>query len=82
MLSSETSYFNLDYYYLVDARYTNGEEFLFPFRGQRYHLNDWREGHQPTTPEEFFNLGHSVARNVIQRCFSLLKLRWAILRSP
>ena len=25
---------------------------------------------------------HSSARNVIERCFGLLKLRWAILRSP
>ena len=25
---------------------------------------------------------HSAARNVIERCFGLLKLRWAILRSP
>ncbi|XP_039042531.1 uncharacterized protein LOC120181490 [Hibiscus syriacus] len=32
-------------YYLCDAGYTNGEGFLAPYRGQRYHLNDWREGH-------------------------------------
>ena len=25
---------------------------------------------------------HSSARNVIERCFGLLKIRWAILRSP
>ena len=36
----------------------------------------------PATPEEFFNMKHSSARNVIERCFGLLKLRWAILRSP
>ncbi|RVW12489.1 hypothetical protein CK203_093473 [Vitis vinifera] len=70
------------YYYLVDAGYTNGKGFLAPYRGQRYHLNDWREGHMPTTHEEFFNMKHSAARNVIERCFGLLKLRWAILRSP
>ena len=56
--------------------------FLAPYRGQRYHLNDWREGHMPTTHEEFFNMKHFAARNVIERCFGLLKLRWAILRSP
>ncbi|XP_040362735.1 protein ALP1-like isoform X2 [Rosa chinensis] len=70
------------YYYLVDAGYPNGEGFLAPYRGQRYHLNDWRQGYQPTTPEEFFNMKHSSARNVIERCFGLLKMRWAILRSP
>ncbi|KAD6119179.1 hypothetical protein E3N88_10450 [Mikania micrantha] len=26
-------------YYLVDVKYTKGEGFLAPFRGQRYHLN-------------------------------------------
>ncbi|KAL6311048.1 hypothetical protein AAG906_011933 [Vitis piasezkii] len=70
------------YYYLVDAGYTNGKGFLAPYRGKRYHLNDWREGHMPTTHEEFFNMKHSIARNVIERSFGLLKLRWAILRSP
>ncbi|EOY18929.1 Retrotransposon protein, putative [Theobroma cacao] len=41
-----------------------------------------KEGHQPTTLEEFFNMKHVAARNVIERCFGLLKIRWAILRSP
>lgn len=66
----------------MDAGYTNGNGFLAPYRGQRYHLNEWREGHTPTTSAEFFNMKHSAARNVIERCFGLLKLRWAILRSP
>ncbi|KAK6134034.1 hypothetical protein DH2020_032213 [Rehmannia glutinosa] len=69
-------------YYLVDAGYTNGEGFLAPFRGQRYHLNDWSERHQPTSAEEFFNMKHSSARNTIERLFGLLKTRWGILRSP
>ncbi|KAG8478543.1 hypothetical protein CXB51_028307 [Gossypium anomalum] len=68
-------------YYLVDAGYTNCEGFLAPFRGQRYHLNEWCQGYQPSTPEEFFNMKHASARNVIERCFGLLKLRWGILRS-
>ncbi|KAI3509973.1 hypothetical protein L1887_25498 [Cichorium endivia] len=67
-------------YYLVDAGYTNGEGFLAPYRGQRYHLNDWRDGHQPTTPKEVFNMRHSSARNVIERCFGILKARWGILK--
>ncbi|PPD70354.1 hypothetical protein GOBAR_DD32770 [Gossypium barbadense] len=69
-------------YYLVDAGYTNCEGFLAPFRGQRYHLNDWCQGYQPSTPQEFFNMKHASARNVIERCFGLLKMRWGILRSP
>ncbi|PPD85044.1 hypothetical protein GOBAR_DD18033 [Gossypium barbadense] len=69
------------FYYLVDARYTNCEGFLAPFRGQRYHLNEWSQGYQPSTPQEFFNMKHASARNVIERFFGLLKLRWGILRS-
>ena len=68
------------YYYLVDGGYTNGEGFLASYRGPRYHLNEWRDGHQPTTPKEFFNVKHSSARNVIERCFGILKARWGILK--
>ncbi|MFQ6660788.1 hypothetical protein Gotur_029173 [Gossypium turneri] len=32
-------------YYLIDAGYTNCEGFLAPFRGQRYHLNEWHQGY-------------------------------------
>ena len=32
--------------------------------------------------EECFNKNHASARNVIERCFGLLKMRWAILHSP
>ncbi|KAH6778908.1 hypothetical protein C2S52_010145 [Perilla frutescens var. hirtella] len=70
------------YYYLVDAGYTNGKGFLAPYRGQRYHLCEWRNGHQPITPEEFFNMKHSSARNIIERCFGMLKMRWDIIRNP
>ena len=75
------SYIITGHYYLIDAGYTNGEGFLAPSRGQRYHLSTWREGGAPTTPQEFFNMRHSSARNVIERCFGLLKMRWAILRT-
>ena len=65
----------IDNYYLCNARYTNKEGFLAPYRGQRYHLNDWSEYHQPTTPQEYFNMKHSQARNCIERCFGILKAR-------
>ena len=69
-------------YYLVDAGYTNGVGFLAPYRGRRYHLSEWRQGALPTNHEEFFNKRHAQAPNVIERYFGVLKMRWAILRSP
>ncbi|XP_062112444.1 uncharacterized protein LOC133823596 [Humulus lupulus] len=68
--------------YLVDGEYTNCKGFLAPYRGQRYHLNQWEDGNPPINPQEFFNMKHSSARNVIERCFGAIKNRWAILRSP
>ncbi|CAN1825298.1 Protein ALP1-like [Linum perenne] len=67
-------------YYLCDAGYANCEGFLTPFRGQRYHLKEWGRNNRPTTPEEYYNMKHSSCRNVIERAFGLLKMRWAILR--
>ncbi|XP_057545781.1 protein ALP1-like [Amaranthus tricolor] len=69
------------YYYLVGGGYTNCEGFLAPYRGQRYHLKEWTNK-QPQTAEEYYNMKHAQARNVIERCFGLLKGRWSILRSP
>ncbi|XP_061353165.1 uncharacterized protein LOC133297947 [Gastrolobium bilobum] len=69
------------YYYLCDAGYKNGEGFLTPYKGQRYHLSEWRHGAHPRTPQEFFNMKHSFAKNVIERCFGMLKGHWAIVRS-
>nr|CAD1827961.1 unnamed protein product [Ananas comosus var. bracteatus] len=55
------------YFYLCDAGYPNGEGFLTPYRGQRYHLSEWRQARQPQTPQELYNYKHSSARNVIER---------------
>ncbi|XP_017984320.1 PREDICTED: uncharacterized protein LOC108663616 [Theobroma cacao] len=68
------------FFHLCDVGYTNGEGFLTPYRGQRYHLNEWRQNRTPCSKEELFNYKHSGARNVIERCFGFLKMRWAILR--
>ncbi|XP_057530513.1 uncharacterized protein LOC130808954 [Amaranthus tricolor] len=71
------------FYYLCDGGYTNGEGFLAPYRGYLYRLREWNNGpRQPQIAEEYFNLRHAKAINVIERCFGLLKRRWGILRSP
>ncbi|KAL3534882.1 hypothetical protein ACH5RR_003343 [Cinchona calisaya] len=69
---------NDGYYYLVD----DGKGFLAPFKGQKYYLNEWMPGYQPSTPEDFFNMKHFSARNVNDRCFGLLKIRWEIISNP
>ncbi|XLR67407.1 hypothetical protein S83_018079 [Arachis hypogaea] len=72
----------IENYYLVDAGYTNCKGFLAPYRHTRYHVQEWAHGRNaPRNFREYFNKKHSSARNIIERCFGLLKKRWAILRS-
>ncbi|KAL5717564.1 hypothetical protein ACHQM5_010547 [Ranunculus cassubicifolius] len=65
-------------YYLVDAVNTNQKGFLAPFRGTRYHLNEW-DVRRPQNPNELFNHRHSSLRNTVERTFGVLKKRWKIL---
>ena len=54
---------------------------LSPYRGERYHLRDFRgRRRQPQGREELFNYRHSSLRNVIERCFGVLKARFPILK--
>ncbi|KAK6142464.1 hypothetical protein DH2020_022812 [Rehmannia glutinosa] len=69
-------------YYLCDCGYTNGPGFLAPYRGVRYHLDEFSTGTTaPRDYRELFNIRHAKTRNIIERSFALLKYRWAILRS-
>ncbi|XP_047964688.1 uncharacterized protein LOC125209123 [Salvia hispanica] len=69
------------YYYLCDNGYANSDGFLTPFRGVRYHLKEWGPGAEsPQNAIELFNMRHTKARNVIERAFAVLKMRWGILR--
>ncbi|KAH9686253.1 DDE Tnp4 domain-containing protein [Citrus sinensis] len=67
-------------YYLVDAGYPQIKGFLGPYKGERYHLPDFRRGSQPTGYQEVFNHSHSSLRSVIERTFGVWKKRWKILR--
>ncbi|KAL8543415.1 hypothetical protein ACS0TY_004087 [Phlomoides rotata] len=68
-------------YYLCDNSYPNCEGFLTPYKCVRYHLNEW-SSRQPQNYQEYFNMKHTRAQNVIERTFVLLKICWGILRSP
>ncbi|XP_041989894.1 uncharacterized protein LOC121741250 [Salvia splendens] len=69
-------------YYLCDNGYANSEGFLTPYKGVRYHLHEWGpDTERPKNPREMFNMRHTSARNIIQRAFVVLKMRWSILRS-
>ncbi|CAL5406686.1 unnamed protein product [Camellia sinensis] len=70
-----------DKYYVVDSGYTNMPGFLSPYCGDRYHLNEFRnQRRQPRNKKQMFNYRHSSLRNVIERCFGVLKARFPILR--
>ncbi|TXG72365.1 hypothetical protein EZV62_000944 [Acer yangbiense] len=60
--------------------YPQMDGYLGPYKGERYHLPDFRQGSQPTGHQEVFNHTHSSLRSVIERTFGVLKKRWKILR--
>jgi hypothetical protein len=66
-------------FYLVDAGYACRPGFLPPYRGTRYHLNEYSGRNYPTNPRELFNLRHSSLRVTVERAFGALKNRFRIL---
>ncbi|XP_048322916.1 uncharacterized protein LOC125420366 [Ziziphus jujuba] len=68
-------------YYVVDSGFPCTVGFLPPFRGERYHLQEYHgRGRQPRGPKKLLNYRHSSLRNVIERCFGVLKMRFRILK--
>ena len=66
---------------MVDAGYPNEYGYLGPYKGERYHFQEFRRRGQPTSREERFNRAHSSLRNVIERAFGVWKQRWRILQN-
>lgn len=65
----------------MDCGFANRRQFLAPFRGVRYHLQDFTgEGRDPEKEEELFNLRHATLRNVVERIFGVFKSRFAIFK--
>ncbi|XP_023156697.1 uncharacterized protein [Zea mays] len=66
-------------YYVVDAGYPNRPGYLLPYKGQRYHVPEWRRGPAPSGEQEMFNHLHSSLRNVVEHVFGVWKMKWRIL---
>ena len=64
----------------MDSGYPCTLGFLPPYRTKRYHLRDFRGGDRPEGAKELFNYRHSSLRNVIERCFGVLKARFPVLK--
>jgi hypothetical protein len=67
-------------YYLVDSGYHNKKGFLSPYKGEKYHLPNIRQGPGPSGKKEVFNHLHSSLCNIIERIFGVLKEKWRILK--
>lgn len=69
-------------YFLVDCGFPNRLQFLAPFRGVRYHLQDFHgQGRHPENEKELFNLRHASLRNTMERLFGIFKSRFTIFKT-
>ena len=67
-------------YYLVDSGYPNRKGYLAPYKGQVYHLPEFRNGRKPVGKHEAYNYAHARGRNVIERGFGVLKAKFRALK--
>ena len=69
-------------FYLVDGGYANTTSFLAPYRGVRYHLKEYGQGHRrPQNYKELFNHRHAILRNHVERTLGVVKKRFPILKA-
>jgi hypothetical protein len=52
---------------------------LSPYKGETYHLSEFRQRVGPRNRKEDFNFYHSSIHNCIERSFGVLKMKWRIL---
>jgi hypothetical protein len=64
---------------MVNVGYPNRLTYLALYKGQRYHVPDWRRGTAPSGEQETFNYLHSSIHNVVERAFGVWKMKWRIL---
>ena len=61
----------LEKYYTVDAGYPNRHGYLASYKGERYHVPDWRRGPASNGEQEHFNHLHSGICNAVERFFGV-----------
>ncbi|XP_078156235.1 uncharacterized protein LOC144552000 isoform X1 [Carex rostrata] len=69
-------------YYLTDSGYANTSKFICPYRNHQYHLAQFSRQNRSSryaVPEDLYNHRHAQLRNVIERTFGVLKMRFKIL---
>ncbi|GAV65183.1 LOW QUALITY PROTEIN: DDE_4 domain-containing protein, partial [Cephalotus follicularis] len=65
--------------YLGDAGCGVQPGIISPYRGVRYHLNEFSKERPPENEKELFNLRHSSLQTTIERGFGILKKRFCVL---
>ncbi|CAD6334876.1 unnamed protein product [Miscanthus lutarioriparius] len=75
---NKAHFFKFCKYYLVDAGYGAKLGFLPPFRGVRYHLNEWRRN-SVQNEKELFNRRHCSLRIIVEQAFGALKRRFKVI---
>ena len=64
---------------MVDVGYPNWPGYLSPDKCTRYHVEQFQNGPPPQGMKETFNHAHAKVRNVIERSFGVLKMKFRIL---
>lgn len=65
---------------MVDSGFPNRTGYLAPYKGTRYHFQEYNQGPGPRGRKQTFNHRHSQVRNSIERSFGVLKNKWRILK--
>ncbi|KAL9811928.1 putative harbinger transposase-derived nuclease domain-containing protein [Arabidopsis thaliana] len=69
-------------FYVVGCGFPNRRNFLAPYRGVRYHLQEYSgQNSQPTNAKELFNHRHASLRNMVEIIFRIFKSRFLIFKS-
>jgi hypothetical protein len=67
--------------YLADAEYAQTHQVFTPYRGVRYHLNEWGdEEERLKNKEELYNKRHSQLRISIEKIFGALQKKFPIMK--